>query len=266
MSFLREIIYKLRGEVSTPTLLKRGLSIGKNFHRMNGVWIDPGHAWLISIGDDVTIAPRVTILAHDASPQAWRGVTKIGAVKIGSCVFIGAGSIILPGVCIGNDVIIAAGSVVTASVSDNCVVGGNPAKKIMDLSVYIERIDKIDHARFSRSLSIGDYSGIGKDTYVPSDVTIGKYCMLGPEIVFYTNNHNTDRIDIPMCQQGFKSPRPIVIEDDCWIGRRVIILPGVTIGRGSIIGAGAVVSKSIPPYSVAVGNPARVVKSRLASS
>lgn len=145
MSFLREIIYKLRGEVSTPTLLKRGLSIGKNFHRMNGVWIDPGHAWLISIGDDVTIAPRVTILAHDASPQAWRGVTKIGAVKIGSCVFIGAGSIILPGVCIGNDVIIAAGSVVTASVPDNCVVGGNPAKKIMDLSVYIERIDKIDH-------------------------------------------------------------------------------------------------------------------------
>ena len=122
------------------------------------------------------------------------------------------------------------------------------------------------HARFSRSLSIGDYSGIGKDTYVPSDVTIGKYCMLGPEIVFYTDNHNTDRTDIPMCQQGFKSPRPIVIEDDCWIGRRVIILPGVTIGRGSIVGAGAVVSKSIPPYSVAVGNPARVVKSRISTS
>lgn len=145
MSFLREIIYKLRGEVSTSTLLKRGMSIGKNFHRMNGVWIDPGHAWLISMGDDVTIAPKVTILAHDASPQAWRCVTKIGSVKIGSRVFIGAGSIILPGVRIGNDVIIAAGSIVTSTIPNNCIVGGNPAKKIMDLSVYLERIDKIDN-------------------------------------------------------------------------------------------------------------------------
>ncbi len=122
------------------------------------------------------------------------------------------------------------------------------------------------HARFSRHLSIGDYSGIGKDTYVPDGVTIGKYCMLGPEIVFYTTNHNTDRTDIPMCKQGFKKSCPIVIEDDCWIGRRVIILPGVTIGRGSIIGAGAVVSRSIPPYSIAAGNPARVVKSRKSQS
>lgn len=145
MTFLREILYKLRGEVSTPTLIKRGMTIGRNFHRMNGVWIDPGHCWLISFGDNVTLAPRVTVLAHDASPQAWRQVTKIGAVKIGSRVFIGAGSIILPGVSIGNDVIIAAGSVVTSSVPDNCVFGGNPAKKIMDLSAYLERIDKIDN-------------------------------------------------------------------------------------------------------------------------
>lgn len=125
-----------------------------------------------------------------------------------------------------------------------------------------EKVNFERHASFSRDLKIGDYSGIGKSTYVPGNVTIGKYCMLGPEIVFYTNNHNTERTDIPMCQQGFKPDRPIVIEDDCWIGRRVIVLPGVTIGRGSIIGAGAVVSRSIPPYSIAVGNPARVVKSR----
>ena len=57
--------------------------------------------------------------------------------------------------------------------------------------------------------------------------------------------------------------RPVIIEDDVWIGARVIILPGVTIGTGSVIGAGAVISKSIPPYSVAVGNPARIVKNRL---
>lgn len=118
-------------------------------------------------------------------------------------------------------------------------------------------------AIFSRNLSIGDYSGVGADTYVPANVTIGKYCMLGPEIVFYTQNHSFERTDIPMCQQGFKEIKPITIEDDCWIGRRVIILPGVTIGKGSIIGAGAIVAKDIPPYSVAVGNPAKVIKSRI---
>nr|WP_143033346.1 DapH/DapD/GlmU-related protein [Prevotellamassilia timonensis] len=58
-------------------------------------------------------------------------------------------------------------------------------------------------------------------------------------------------------------PGKVIIEDDCWIGFNVIILPGVTIGKGSIIGAGAVVTKSIPPYSVAGGVPAKVIKSRL---
>lgn len=124
--------------------------------------------------------------------------------------------------------------------------------------VNIER-----HARFSKNTRLGDYSGIGKDTYVPGGVTIGRYCMLGPEIVFYTQNHSFERIDIPMCRQGFGEVRPITIEDDCWLGRRVIILPGVTIGKGSIVGAGAVVTKSVPPYSVVGGNPAKVIKSRI---
>lgn len=65
-----------------------------------------------------------------------------------------------------------------------------------------------------------------------------------------------------MRKQGMTEIRPVHIEDDVWIGARVCILPGVTIGKGSVIGACAVVSKSIPPYSVAVGNPAKVVKTR----
>lgn len=121
-------------------------------------------------------------------------------------------------------------------------------------------------ASFSKDLIIGDFSGIGANTYAPGNLKIGKYCMLGPEVVFYTKNHSFSRTDIPMCEQGFSDIKPIIIEDDCWIGRRVIILPGVTIGKGSIIGAGAVVTKDIPSYSVAVGNPARVVKSRLDNS
>ena len=86
--------------------------------------------------------------------------------------------------------------------------------------------------------------------------------MMGPEVVFYTQNHKTNRTDIPMREQGMTEIMPIVIEDDVWIGARVVVLPGCTIGRGSVIGACSVVSKSIPPYSVAVGSPARVVKCR----
>jgi len=120
------------------------MSVGKNFHRMNEVWIDPGHCWLISIGDNVTLAPRVTILAHDASPQAFIEATKIGNVVIGNNVFIGAGSIILPGVTIGSNVIVGAGSVVTKDLPNDFVCAGNPCKMILSLNDYMAKVNAID--------------------------------------------------------------------------------------------------------------------------
>jgi galactoside O-acetyltransferase len=87
---------------------------------------------------------------------------------------------------------------------------------------------------------------------------------MGPEVYIYTQNHEFTRIDIPMDQQGWSDEKPVVIEDDVWIGSRVTILGGVTIGRGSIIGASSVVTKSCPPYSIVAGNPAQVVKKRTA--
>lgn len=123
----------------------------------------------------------------------------------------------------------------------------------------------IEHgAVFNSCCSVGDYSGIGIDCEMNGfgGITIGNYVSMGPETVIYTQNHSTKRTDIPMQQQGYDDSKPVVIEDDVWIGRRVIILPGVTIGKGSVIGAGAVVSRDIPPYSVAIGVPARVVKNR----
>lgn len=128
MQLIKRILQRLRGEVAVSTLVKRGMKTGRNLHIMNKVWIDPGHCWLIEFGDNVTIAPRVTILAHDASPQAFRNVTKIGRVMVGNNVFIGAGSIILPGITIGNNVVIGAGSVVARDIPDNTVVAGNPCK------------------------------------------------------------------------------------------------------------------------------------------
>lgn len=117
-------------------------------------------------------------------------------------------------------------------------------------------------ATVARRVVIGDYSGIGYGCVIQGNVIIGCHVMMGPEVLIYTQNHNFSRVDVPMDKQGFAEEEQVIIEDDVWIGARVIILPGVRIGRGSVIGAGTVVSKNIPEYSVAVGNPARVVKKR----
>lgn len=134
-----KIYSKLKGDVSVEELIENGLRVGKNFNKLNGCIIDFSHCWLIDIGNDVTLAPRVTILAHDASTKMFLGFTKIGRVKIGNNVFIGAGSIILPNVTIGNNVIIGAGSIVTKDIESNCVVAGNPATMICTLDEYLDK-------------------------------------------------------------------------------------------------------------------------------
>lgn len=117
-------------------------------------------------------------------------------------------------------------------------------------------------AHFSSEMSLGDHSGIGINAQIAPYVSIGKDVMMGPECMMYTVNHGMARTDIPMWKQPFTAPRPIVIEDDVWIGSRVIILPGVHVGRGSVIGAGSVVTKSIEPYSIVGGNPAKLIRKR----
>ena len=82
---------KIRGTIDLDKLKKDGLIFGKNFDTQYGVIIDPGHCWLIEIGDNVTLAPRVHILAHDASMKKFLGYTKIAPVKIGNNVFVGGG-------------------------------------------------------------------------------------------------------------------------------------------------------------------------------
>lgn len=139
MSFLKEIVYRLRGEYTTEKLLKMGLKVGKNFGRLNGVILDPSHCWLITIGDNVTLAPRVHILAHDASTKGFLGYTKIGRVNIGNNVFIGAESVVLPNVNIGDNVVIGANSTVTKDIPSNSVYAGNPARFVCTIEEYIEK-------------------------------------------------------------------------------------------------------------------------------
>lgn len=142
-----KILCKLRGEVTTDRLVKMGLKVGDNFKRMQGCTIDYAHCWLISIGDNVTLAPRVNIIAHDASTKMPLGYTKIGLVDIGNNVFVGADTIILPGVKIGNDVIIGAGSVIAKDIPDNCVSVGNPAKIIGNTDEYLLKNKKLMETR-----------------------------------------------------------------------------------------------------------------------
>lgn len=137
---IRKILEYLRGEPQhIEKLLKRGLKIGKNFCRMDGVTIDASHCFQIEIGDDVTLAPRVHILAHDTSTYMHLGYTRSANVRIGNSVFVGASTIVLPGVSIGDRVIIGAGSVVTKDIPSNSVAVGNPARVICDIDTYLDK-------------------------------------------------------------------------------------------------------------------------------
>ena len=139
MSFIKEILYRIRGEYTTEKLVSMGMKVGTHFSRLNGVILDPGHCWLIEIGDNVTIAPRVHILCHDASTKQFLNYTKIGRVTIGNNVFIGAESVVLPGVTIGSNVVIGANSTVTHDIPDNSVAVGSPARVICTLEAYLEK-------------------------------------------------------------------------------------------------------------------------------
>lgn len=116
-------------------------------------------------------------------------------------------------------------------------------------------------AVFHNSLVIGNNSGVGVNCLISNHVVIGNNVMMGPECLIYTNGHKFNKVTLQY--EGYTESKPVFIEDDVWLGARCTILPGVTIGKGSTVGANSVVTKSVPPYSVAAGNPAKIVKNLL---
>lgn len=116
--------------------------------------------------------------------------------------------------------------------------------------------------RFGRGMriSIGDNSGMGEDSYIVcmDDVVIGRDVMMGPEVMILTGGHDYSSPNMRFIDQKVTTA-PVIIGDDVWIGARSIILPGVTIGSRSIIGAGSVVTKDVAPMTVAAGNPAKPI-------
>jgi len=124
-------------------------------------------------------------------------------------------------------------------------------------NVNIER-----NTLFDSKCSIGDNSSIGENCRLIGEVIIGDDVMMAPRCVFYTVGHCYNRLDIPMRLQGNSEMQSIQIGNDVWIGYGCIFLPGVKVGDGAVIGAGSVVRYDVPPFSVVLGNPARIVKMR----
>lgn len=112
-------------------------------------------------------------------------------------------------------------------------------------------------------LTVGDRSQLGQNSRLGGEIEIGDDVLMGPDVVMMATSHSIDNIDTPINQQGPATEKKISIGSDVWIGTRVIILPGVTIGNHSVIAAGAVVTKSFPEYSIIGGVPAKLIRSRI---
>jgi maltose O-acetyltransferase len=112
----RHGLQRLRGQVNVDRLVAEGLELGPGAYIGQGVYLDAGHPWLISIGENSVLTAGTVVLAHDASAKLHTGFTRIARVAIGKRVFVGAGAVILPGSTIGDDSIIGALAVVRGEV------------------------------------------------------------------------------------------------------------------------------------------------------
>ncbi len=147
-------------------------------------------------------------------------------------------------------------------------------------SKYIQFCGKVFSHPGMRIECIDYYAGhrhqphlvIGKDVFfnyychigVIDEVTIGNDVLIGSHVLITDHQHGEfieEQRDIPWTERPLVSKGPVHIEDNVWLGENVCVMPGVTIGKGSVIGANAVVTHDIPPYSIAVGTPARVINS-----
>ena len=143
------------------------------------------------------------------------------------------------------------------SFGDNCSVGYHTVLELY--SNYRGKQEFYPELSFGNNSSLGDYGHI---TCI-NKVSIGNNVRMGRKVFITDNAHGTstkDLADVPPNYRPLFSKGPVIIEDNVWIGEMVCIMPGVTIGKCSIIGANAVVTKDVPPYSVVAGNPARILK------
>jgi maltose O-acetyltransferase len=134
------------------------------------------------------------------------------------------------------------------------------AKRVGEGCFYLDQIVWLN----GEHIELGDGVGFNYGCYVNGfgGLVIDDGTIVGPYTMIHTANHKIDDPTRPIPEQGWEEGPPVRIGAQCWIGMGVCILPGVSIGEGCVIGAGAVVTNDLEPYSVAVGNPAKSVRSR----
>jgi acetyltransferase-like isoleucine patch superfamily enzyme len=191
-----------------------------------------------------------------------RGLVKrffIGSVK--GKIFIGKNvTIRYPrNLFVGSDTIIEDGVEINCLAKEGIRLGDR-----VSIGKYaIIRPANIYGGPVGEGLVLGNHSNIGPYNYIgcSGKITIGNNVMLGPRVSIYAENHVFDNPDVTIKEQGVQK-MDVHIEDDCWIASNAVITAGVTIGKGSVVAAGAVVTNSFPPYSVIGGVPAKLIKSR----
>ncbi|WP_114751635.1 acyltransferase [Pleomorphovibrio marinus] len=152
---------------------------------------------------------------------------------------------------------------------DHCEINGLSQRglifgdKVTVGSYAIIRPTNLYGGEAGMGLKVGNNSSIGPYAYIGCSgyIEIGDNVMMSPRVSIYSENHVFSDSEIPMIEQGVNRSF-VKIENDCWIASHSVILAGVTIGRGSIIAAGSIVTKDVPPYSIVGGNPAKLIKSR----
>ena len=127
----------------------------------------------------------------------------------------------------------------------------------------IIRPSNIYGSEIGEGLKIGDNSNIGPFAYIGCSgfIEIGNNVMISPRVSIYAENHVFNNTELLIKDQGV-SKKMVKIEDDCWIASNSVILAGVTIGKGSVIAAGAVITKDVPPFSIMAGVPAIIISHR----
>ena len=126
-------------------------------------------------------------------------------------------------------------------------------KSIIEYKVYISD---------ATGISIGKNCRINENVFIQA-AKIGNNVLIAPHVAILSVSHRHESIDMPIVDQGDTLSEPPIIEDNVWLGRNVVIMPGVHIGEGAIVGSGAVVTKDVAPFTIVGGVPAKFIKSRI---
>lgn len=214
-----------------------------------------------SVDDGISTTALVRYLAQRFM-MALRGLlqkpffgSSSGMMFIGRRVIIRHKSLIQT----GSNLTIKDGAMIDALSNKGIVFGDNVAvgkNAVIECTGVLRNLG--EGLRVGSNSNIGDFSFIA----VRGPIEIGENVLMGPRVNMHAENHVSIDPKLPIKEQG-ESRAGIVVENNCWIGAASVILDGVRIGKGAIVGAGSVVSKDVPPFTIVGGVPARKIRSRL---